>query len=64
MAQKYSKSAQKDVATAIHKMKEGTLKNGKSTKTVRSRKQAIAIGISEAREKGKKVPPPPKKKRM
>lgn len=64
MARKYSKSAQKDVAKAIHKMKEGTLKSGKSNKIVRSRKQAIAIGISEAREKGKKVPPPPKKKRM
>lgn len=63
MAQKYSRSAQQDVARALHKMKEGTLKSGTSDKTVHSRKQAIAIGISEAREKGKKVPPPPKKKR-
>jgi hypothetical protein len=40
----------------MHKRKAGTLKSGKSGKTVKSRKQAIAIGLSEAREKGKKVP--------
>jgi uncharacterized membrane protein YkoI len=51
-----SKSAQKDVEGAMHKRKEGTLKSGKSGKTVKSKKQAIAIGLSEARGKGKKVP--------
>ncbi len=56
MARKYSKSAGKDVKRAVHKQKRGKLKSGKSGKTVKSRKQAIAIGLSEAREKGKKVP--------
>ncbi|HVU75673.1 MAG TPA: DUF6496 domain-containing protein [Candidatus Paceibacterota bacterium] len=58
MARKYSKSAQKDVKREMHKFKKGTLKSGKGGKggTVRSRKQAIAIGLSEARKKGKKVP--------
>ena len=55
MPRKYSKSASKDVERAMHKKKRGTLKSG-SGKTVKSRKQAIAIGLSEAREKGKKVP--------
>ena len=54
MARKYSKSASKDVERAMHKKKRGTLKSG-SGKTVKSRKQAIAIGLSEARKKGKKV---------
>lgn len=40
----------------MHKMKEGTLKSGKSKKSVKTRKQAIAIGLSEARKKGAKVP--------
>ena len=55
---KYSKSASKDVASALHREKKGTLKSGKGGKggTVKSRKQAIAIGLSEARKKGKKVP--------
>ena len=53
MPRKYSKSASKDVERAMHKKKRGTLKSG-SGKTVKSRKQAIAIGLSEAREKGKK----------
>jgi hypothetical protein len=59
---KYSESASKDVKRALHKRKEGTLKSGKDGKggKVTSRKQAIAIGISEARAKGKKVPPPKK----
>ena len=48
MARKYSKSASKDVERAVHKEKRGTLKSG-SGKTVKSRKQAIAIGLSEAR---------------
>ena len=56
MARKYSKSASKDVERAMHKKKRGTLKSGRIGKTVKSRKQAIAIGLSEAREKGKKVP--------
>jgi hypothetical protein len=55
---RYSKSAGKDVKRAMHKEKKGTLKSGKGGKggTVKSRKQAIAIGLSEARKKGKKVP--------
>lgn len=56
MPRKYSKSASKDVEGAMKKRKKGTLKSGKSGKTVKSRKQAIAIGLSEARRKGKKVP--------
>jgi hypothetical protein len=56
MARKYSKSASKDVDGAMRKRKKGTLKSGRSGKTVKSRKQAIAIGLSEARAKGKKVP--------
>lgn len=55
MARKYSKSAAKDVERAMRKRKAGTLKSGRSGKTVKSRKQAIAIGLSEARKKGKKV---------
>jgi hypothetical protein len=62
MARKYSESASKDVERAMHKMKKGTLKSGRSGKTVRSRDQAIAIGLSEAREKGKKVPEAPSKR--
>ncbi len=53
---KYSKSAQKDVKRAVKEMKEGKLKSGKSGKKVTNPKQAVAIGLSEAREKGKKVP--------
>ena len=56
MARKYSKGAAKKVKRAMHKRKRGTLKSGRSGKTVKSRKQAIAIGLSEARRKGKKVP--------
>lgn len=52
---KYSKSAGKTVKKAMHKRKRGTLKSG-SGRTVKSRKQAIAIGLSEARKKGAKVP--------
>jgi hypothetical protein len=55
MARKYSKSASKDVERAMRKKKRGTLKSG-SGKTVTSRKQAVAIGLSEARKKDKKVP--------
>ena len=55
---KYSRSAGKDVKSAMSRRKKGTLKSGKGGKggTVKSRKQAIAIGLSEARKKGKKVP--------
>jgi hypothetical protein len=55
---KYSRGASKDVASAMRRRKRGTLKSGKGGKggTVKSRKQAIAIGLSEARQKGKKVP--------
>jgi hypothetical protein len=56
MARKYSKGAAKEVARAMHKRKKGTLKSGRSGKKVKSRKQAIAIGLSEARKEGKKVP--------
>ena len=58
MARKYSKSASKDVERAVRLEKKGKLKSGKGGKggTVKSRKQAIAIGLSEARKKGKKVP--------
>ncbi len=55
MARKYSKSASKDVERAMRKRKRGTLRSGSGGK-VKSRKQAIAIGLSEARKKGKKVP--------
>jgi hypothetical protein len=56
MARKYSKGASKKVKRAMHKRKRGTLKSGRSGKKVKSRKQAIAIGLSEARREGKKVP--------
>jgi hypothetical protein len=56
MARKYSKGASKKVARAMRKRKKGTLKSGRSGKKVKSRKQAIAIGLSEARKEGKKVP--------
>lgn len=53
---KYSKGAQKKVKKAMHERKHGTLKSGRSGKKVTSRKQAIAIGLSEARKRGEKVP--------
>jgi Family of unknown function (DUF6496) len=58
MARKYSRSASQDVKSAMRKRKRGTLKRGRGGKggKVKSRKQAIAIGLSEARKKGKKVP--------
>jgi hypothetical protein len=55
MARRYSKAASKTVKSAMSRRKRGTLKSGSGTK-VKSRKQAIAIGLSEARRKGKKVP--------
>jgi hypothetical protein len=56
MPRKYSKKASKKVKRAMHKRKHGTLKSGRSGKKVTSRKQAIAIGLSEARKSGAKVP--------
>jgi Family of unknown function (DUF6496) len=56
MARKYSQAASKKVARALHERKRGTLKSGRSGAKVKSRKQAIAIGLSEARRAGKKVP--------
>lgn len=58
MASRYSPSAARDVARALHQRKRGTLKSGSGGRggIVRSRKQAIAIGLSEARKKGEKVP--------
>ncbi len=58
MARRYSPAASRDVESAMRKRKRGTLKRGKGGKggKVKSRKQAIAIGLSEARKKGKKVP--------
>jgi hypothetical protein len=53
---KYGKKAQSKVKRAMHERKRGTLKSGRSGKKVTSRKQAIAIGLSEAREAGGKVP--------
>jgi hypothetical protein len=53
---KYGKKAQSKVKRAMHKRKSGTLKSGRSGKTVKSRKQAIAIGLSEARREGGKAP--------
>ena len=54
---KYGKKAASKVARALHEEKRGKLKSGKSGKAVKSRKQAIAIGLSEARAAGAKVPP-------
>jgi hypothetical protein len=61
MARKYSKSASNDVERVMKKRNAGTLKSGRSGKKVKSRKQAIAIGLSEARAKDKKVPKRKKK---
>ena len=56
MAARYGKKAQSKVKRAMHERKEGTLRSGGSGKKVTSRKQAIAIGLSEARREGGKVP--------
>jgi hypothetical protein len=53
---RYGKKAQRKVRRAMHERKRGTLKSGRSGKRVKSRKQAIAIGLSEARRSGAKVP--------
>jgi hypothetical protein len=61
---RYGKAASKSVKSALHRRKRGTLKSGPGGKggTVKSRKQAIAIGLSEARKKGAKVPRAPRRK--
>jgi Family of unknown function (DUF6496) len=59
---KYSKKAGEKVEKAMHEKKHGELKSGKSGKKVTSRKQAIAIGLSEARKEGAKVPKKASKK--
>ena len=56
MAARYGKKAQDKVEKAMHERKHGTLKSGSTGKKVKSRKQAIAIGLSEARREGGKVP--------
>ncbi len=56
MARKYGKKAQRKVKRAMRERKRGTLKSGRSGRKVTSRKQAIAIGLSEARRSGAKVP--------
>jgi len=53
---KYGAAARKKVGKAMHERKQGTLRSGRSKKKVKSRKQAIAIGLSEARAEGAKVP--------
>ena len=60
---RYGKKAQEKVQRAMHERKRGTLKSGRSGKTVKSRKQAIAIGLSEARRAGGKVPPKKSRKK-
>ena len=62
MARKYSKAASKKVEKVMHERKKGTLKSGSGRK-VKSRKQAIAIGLSEARKAGAKVPKKTKRKK-
>lgn len=59
---RYGRKTQQKVKKAMHERKRGTLKSGRSGKKVKSRKQAIAIGLSQARRAGGKVPPPPRRK--
>jgi hypothetical protein len=56
MARKYGKKASRKVASAMRERKRGSLRSGRSGRKVKSRKQAIAIGLSEARRSGAKVP--------
>ena len=58
---RYGKGAQEKVGEVLKEFEAGKLKSGRSGKKVQNRKQAIAIGLSEARKKGAKVPPPPHK---
>ena len=60
---RYGKKAQQKVERAMHERKHGTLKSGRSGKKVTSRKQAIAIGLAEARREGGKVPRAPRSRR-
>jgi hypothetical protein len=62
-SRKYGKTAAKKVGRAMHERKHGTLRSGSSGKKVASRKQAVAIGLSEARREGGKVPPASKKRK-
>ncbi len=62
MPRKYSKAASKKVERTMHERKKGTLKSG-SGKKVKSRKQAVAIGLSQARKEGKKVPKKPSRRK-
>ena len=57
---RYGKKARETIREVMGEFKEGELKSGKRGRKVTSRKQAVAIGLSEARKKGAKVPPPPK----
>lgn len=59
---RYGRKAQQKVKKAMHERKRGTLKSGRSGKKVKSRKQAIAIGLSQARRAGGKVPPSPRRR--
>ncbi len=62
MAKRYGELAARKVARAMHERKEGTLRSGQSGKKVTSRKQAVAIGLSEARRAGGKVPKAPRRR--
>jgi len=61
-ARRYGKAASRKVGKALHARKRGKLRSGRSKKKVKSRQQAIAIGLSEARRQGAKVPPRGKKR--
>ena len=63
MPNRYGKKAEQKVKRAMHERKEGTLRSGSTGKKVTSRKQAIAIGLSEARRAGGKVPTAPGRRR-
>ena len=62
MANRYGKLAERKVEKAMHERKKGTLRSGRSGRKVTSRKQAIAIGLSQARRAGGKVPNAPKRR--
>jgi hypothetical protein len=63
MARKYGRKAAEKVERAMHERKRGTLRSGRSGKKVTSRKQAVAIGLAEARRSGAKVPNKPARRR-
>jgi hypothetical protein len=63
VASRYGSKAKSKVKRAMHERKAGTLRSGRSGKKVTSKKQAIAIGLSEARRAGDKAPPPPRGRR-